>query len=246
MDIFNGGKSKLCCRYSQQANDSFVNSGCIEKKTPNKIELKMVFNLILVANKLLYSFLFSMSQNKLTMRVAPSWLLTHRKLEPTYPVILLVLRVFTDENEPGPEPPSWVSLFSVLCICYQFNILINQEFTFPGYSMGTHPLYIPWKKIFPTLHPAISKKFSPVLRLFYALIVSESLYLILREVISKQKYNDDRSASNSLPKRSTLREIKVLAYWAWVEKRLWTIECRPDSSLQRLSPYFIFFLRWSC
>ena len=107
--------------------------------------------------------------------------------------------------------------------------------------MGTHPLYIPWKKFFSTLHPAISKKFSPVLRLSYPLIVSESLYLILREVISKQKYNDDRSASNSLPKRSTLREIKVLAYWGWVEKRLWTIECRPDSSLhERLSPYFIF------
>ena len=90
----------------------------------------MVCGLLLVANKLLYSFLFSMSQNKSTMRVAPSWLLTHRKLEhdidpSTYPVILLVLRVFTDEDEPGPEPPSWVSLFSVLCICYQFNILIN-------------------------------------------------------------------------------------------------------------------------
>lgn len=151
-----------------------------------------------------------------------------------------MLRVFTDENEPGPEPPSWVSLFSVLCICYQFNILINLEFTFPGH-MGNHPLYSPWKKIFSTLHPTISKKFSPVLWLSYALIVSESLYLILRAVISKQKYNDDRSASNSLPKRSTLREIKVIAYWSWVEKRLWTIECRPDSSLhKRLSPYFMF------
>ena len=41
----------------------------------------MVRNLLLVANKLLYSFLFSTSQNKSTMRVAPSWLLTHRKLE---------------------------------------------------------------------------------------------------------------------------------------------------------------------
>ena len=68
------------------------------------------------------------------------------------------------------------------------------------------------EKIFSTLHPAISKKFSPVLRLSYALIVSESLYLILREVISKQKYNDDMLASNSLPKRITLREIKFLAY----------------------------------